>query len=409
VTGSSSSARPAPATVIALVAWVGATLAGIAGVWLRATGSAPVIPTTFGFGDAAMVTFVVLGSAWAGVGTLLVWRTPDNVIGPFMVVIGVGNAGSVLAAAVTFQAVSQGDSSLAGAAAWWTVVLSSLGQLSLYVAFIFPTGRGPTRGWDRVAKMLLAGMALVLVWLMTRPGTLHLFHDLANPLGIGPDLRSVLGPTPEGPIALFSIVLAPLLVGSVITRYRRSGAIERMQVKWVLSALVLSVAGAVTLTTTVDNAVAPGAPLVAYSLTSTLVPLAIGSAILRYRLYEIDRVISRTVSWAVVTVVLAGVFTAGVVGLQAVLTGVTQGQTLAVAASTLAAFALFQPVRRRVQRVVDRRFDRARYDAELTARAFAGRLRDDSAVEAVESDLRRVVADSLNPSSVSLWLRGSGS
>jgi hypothetical protein len=129
----------------------------------------------------------------------------------------------------------------------------------------------------------------------------------------------------------------------------------------------------------------------------------------RYRLYEIDRIISRTVSWALVTVVLAGVFVAGVVGLEAALAGVTQGESLAVAASTLAAFALFQPVRLRIQRTVDRHFDRARYDAERTAQAFAGRLRDDAAIEAVEADLRQTVAESLNPRSTSLWLRGSGS
>ena len=103
--------------------------------------------------------------------------------------------------------------------------------------------------------------------------------------------------------------------------------------------------------------------------------MAIGIAILRYHLYDIDRIISRTVSWAVITAVLVAVFVGGVLGLQAALAGVTQAPTLAVAASTLAAFALFQPIRGRVQRAVDRRFDRARYDSQRTVDAFADRLR----------------------------------
>jgi hypothetical protein len=136
-----------------------------------------------------------------------------------------------------------------------------------------------------------------------------------------------------------------------------------------------------------------------------LMPIAIGMAILRYRLYEIDRIISRTLSWAIVTSVLVAVFAGLVVGLQAALAGITQGQTLAVAASTLVAFALFQPVRRRVQRAVDRRFDRARYDRERTAAAFADRLRTEVDLEAVAGDLTRSVDGALRPRSLVLWLK----
>jgi len=137
-------------------------------------------------------------------------------------------------------------------------------------------------------------------------------------------------------------------------------------------------------------------------------PLAIGVAILRYRLYDIDRIISRTLSWTTVTVVLLVVFAGLVVGLQALLIDVTQGQTLAVAASTLAAFALFQPVRRRVQRAVDRRFDRARYDSELTAAAFAERLRTEVDLDAVASDLTGSIERTLRPTTLELWLKETG-
>ena len=134
-------------------------------------------------------------------------------------------------------------------------------------------------------------------------------------------------------------------------------------------------------------------------------PIAIGIAILRYRLYEIDRIISRTVGWAVVTALLLAVFASLVIGLQAILADLTQGETLAVAASTLAAAALFQPVRRRVQHLVDRRFDRGRYDGDRAAAVFGERLRDRVDLAGVERDLHRVADETLRPASVSIWVR----
>ena len=134
-------------------------------------------------------------------------------------------------------------------------------------------------------------------------------------------------------------------------------------------------------------------------------PVSVGIAVTRHRLYEIDRLLSRTIGWALVTGLLVGVFGATVVGLQALLSDVTQGQTLAVAASTLIAFALFQPVRRRVQSAVDRRFDRSRYDGERTAAAFAERLRDEIDLASLESDIGTTVAAALRPTSTGVWIR----
>jgi drug/metabolite transporter (DMT)-like permease len=139
-----------------------------------------------------------------------------------------------------------------------------------------------------------------------------------------------------------------------------------------------------------------------------LMPVAIGIAILRYRLFEIDRIISRTIAWAVVTGVLGTVFAATVVGLQSVLSRFTQGETLAVAGSTLVAFAIFQPVRRRVQWIVDRRFNRARYDAEHTATAFAGRQRDQTNIAGLRVDLVGTIDSALHPQTVGVWIRPSG-
>ncbi len=136
-----------------------------------------------------------------------------------------------------------------------------------------------------------------------------------------------------------------------------------------------------------------------------LLPISIGVAVLRYRLYDIDRLISRTVGWALTTVVLIAVFGAGIVAIQAVLAGFIQGQTLAVAASTLATFALFQPVRRRVQAAVDRRFDRALYDAARVIEGFSGRLRDDLELGTLSDEIMRVATDAVRPASAAIWLR----
>jgi hypothetical protein len=134
-------------------------------------------------------------------------------------------------------------------------------------------------------------------------------------------------------------------------------------------------------------------------------PVAIGLAVLCYRLYEIDRVISRTISWASVTLILGSLFVAVILVAQALLAPVTQSNELAVAGSTLLVFALFQPIRRRVQRLVDRRFNRARYDAERTVAEFAARLRDEVDLEQLRTEILATVSATVEPSSVSLWLR----
>ena len=144
-----------------------------------------------------------------------------------------------------------------------------------------------------------------------------------------------------------------------------------------------------------------------FALAATSVPIAIGIAILRYRLYAIDRIVSRTISYAVISAVLVAVFAIVVVGLQAVLAQFTTADTVPVAASTLVVFALFQPLRRRVQATIDRRFYRARYDAERTQAALAARLRNNVDLESLANEVRSVVDATIAPKSVGLWLRPS--
>jgi len=138
------------------------------------------------------------------------------------------------------------------------------------------------------------------------------------------------------------------------------------------------------------------------------IPLAVGVAVLRYRLFEIDRIISRTIGWAIVTGIIVALFVGTVLGLQAIFARIIQGQTLAVTISTLVAFALFQPIRRRVQATVDRRFDRARYAGDRTAAAFSERLREQVDLAGLEADITGVVDTALRPARVGLWIRRPG-
>jgi uncharacterized membrane protein HdeD (DUF308 family) len=187
-----------------------------------------------------------------------------------------------------------------------------------------------------------------------------------------------------------------LLAGviSMIVRFRRSGTDERLQLKWFLyasavAAVVIFVASWLT-----DD------PLLEFEVVFPLFPAAVGVAILKYRLYDIDRLISRTLSYAIVTGLLVGLY-AGLVLLATEVLSITS--PVAVAAATLVAAALFRPLRRRVQHVVDRRFNRVRYDADQTVAAFAARLQEGAALDAVRSDLLTVVNTAVEPAHLSIW------
>jgi hypothetical protein len=200
------------------------------------------------------------------------------------------------------------------------------------------------------------------------------------------------------------------MVLSVRARYRRATGIERQQLKWFAVAAIAAVT-AVAATSSIGVVVEgpmDQTPLVGIAVAGTLIPLAIGVAILRYHLYEIDRIVSRTIAYALVIGVIGVVFGGGVVLLSAALASFANGQTIAVAGATLVAYAVFQPVLRRVRHAVDRRFDRARYDAERTAAAFSDRLRDQTDLATVTTDLVGTARSTLAPRSLGVWLRGSG-
>jgi hypothetical protein len=397
---------------LAIAGWlltVGVTVGALA---IRVGSGAPPLPNRFSMGDAAMTAVGLLQVATATVAVLILVRLPRQRVGWLLMATGVFYALSILAAAIAFAAFAEGPAGLAIAqwAGWFAWVTSTISGVTLVtIPLVFPDGRiSPT--WLRrplvlslAVPSLLVGLAMTL-----QPGKMLLITSLDNPLGIGPDLFKTFPAATLGGIAVF--VGAPVaIVGiSLVSRFRRSRGVERQQLKWFVTAVIVMVT-ALLVTGFFGFFVYDGPrnewPLVLFALAATSMPIAIGIAILRYRVYAIDRIISRTISYGVITTVLVVVFAALVVGLQAVLTPFTRGDSVPVAVSTLVVFASFQPLRRRVQSTIDRRFHRSQYDAERTQAAFAARLGSNVDLESLAAEVRSVVAATIAPESVGLWLR----
>jgi hypothetical protein len=215
----------------------------------------------------------------------------------------------------------------------------------------------------------------------------------------------------DTPADLIVAVSVPVAFGGAVTavilRFRRGDSVQRQQIKWLAAVVIVGamseLAGLMLFGLNADL----GNALVIIGLFALYVlPFVIGIAILRYRLYDIDRIISRTLAYVLITAVLVGAYAALVVLLGGPLAGATGGDTISVALSTLVVAALFQPLRHRVQSIVDRRFDRARYDGQRLVDAFAGRLRDEVDIATVTADLDATVRTAVRPATAALWVRG---
>jgi hypothetical protein len=378
-------------------AWTAAaiTLAAVcAGVWIDAVaGGNPVAVASAGMGTAA----------FALIGATIVARLPGNRIGWVMCGVGVAFAVHRLTASYAVAGFHRG-----WPAADWSAWYGSLGFTpSFLLAFVllpllYPDGRLPSPRWRpvlwAVALMLVSATVLAFTEPTLDPGGLGTIVDNRFHTEALNFLAPVVGVT-------VAIGFAACLFGGVaaiVVRFRRSSGGERQQVKWFLAAAVLPPVGFAVSTLPVLD------PYQEHLWGAMVVglPVAIGIAIFRYRLYEIDRLISRTVSYALVLATVAGIYIVGVVGLSTALRAVA-GQApsdLVVAGSTLVAAAAFTPARRRIQRAVDRRFNRSRYDSQRTIEEFATRLRDDVHLDALVAELRYVAAETMRPSSISLSL-----
>lgn len=393
----------------AVVGWVAALAGALGAMVLRIVDPVPLLPGVFGFGPTALVGMELLGVTFASVGALLVVRRPGNAVGWCMVLIGIGYALGGLSAAITGSAVAHGPSgaATAGLAGWFTVFFTTIGGLVFGLGFIFPTGRGHTPAWDRFVRIgALAFPIMLVVLFLIRPGPLHLFTTIDNPFGIGPDLRPLFGPQVSQSLAAGVGVFVPVLALSMVSRYRMADAVGRQQLKWFALAQLVTIGGVgVAALGAVLSNEPPEAGLVVFGFAGAVVPVAIGIAILRHGLYDIDRLISRTLSYAAITAVLAGVFGVAALSLGVLLSSFAQGQTISVAGSTLLVVAMFGPLRRRAQAAIDRRFDRSSYDAALTVQAMTVRLRDDVDLDRVEADVLGVVDQTFHPAFAGLWLR----
>jgi hypothetical protein len=370
-------------------------------------------------GKPGALSLVILLAAYvpyAGVGSILVTRRPRNPIGWVLLAIGWTFAVSFLPIEATAQELQTLTASpLQEAIAWlteWTVSFTF--ALFASLAFSFPTGKLAEGRWRRLAAIVLAliwGLVIISAFwpvLTVEPGGGPGIVEVPNPIGLLP--RTILGiglPSQMAATALLPFIMIASIV-AIAGRYAGARDLERLQLRW-LAAAFGSIAVAVPIgfliwalgDATGDISWVPA------SVAFLLPPIAIGIAVTRHRLYEIDRLISRGLSWAVLSGVLVAVYAGAVLLLQTVLGGVIQGQTVAVAGSTLLAAALFHPLRRRVQVAVDHRFNRARYNAERTSIAFAERLRDEVDLATVSGDIVGVVDSALNPMTIGVWIRRS--
>lgn len=394
--------RASAAAAACFAVWLGAEAWAarlIAGTW-----SQPSRP----FADAPVAASrdLVIGAVFAAVGVVLAGKRPRNLVG--WLLLGVALSLSLNVAFVRYAvygllarpgAVPGAAVAASLGASTWVVLVSALALLLL----TFPHGRLPSPRWRGLVWALVVSDVAVWIGGTTAPGPLPKplgAHD--NPFGVA-SMRTIDHWLPTLGWAIFFVFAAAAV--SLVQRFRRARGDERQQYKWFAYASVVFPVILVTLQIgdglfgqasrfdTIGSFVT--------GLTAAIIPIGTAVAVLRYRLYDIDHVVSRTVSYAVVTGLLVGVYVGGVALTTQLL---PLSSSVGVAASTLIAAALFQPLRRRVQRAVDRRFNRERYDAGRTVDAFAGRLRDEVDPDLVRHDLLTVAAAAVQPTTVSLWV-----
>lgn len=349
------------------------------------------------------VVLGVITLAFPLVGALVVVRGSNAAIGSLFIVFGLVQEVGIAAKEYALQGLVVNRGSLPGPewAGWLQENLLGPGFLLLliFTVLLFPTGSLPSPRWrPAAAAYVVVGLGSTILWALVPGPLLEQAVRVDSPAGV----PALAGPMRVlDPVLMVAFQVAPLLaLASAVVRYRRSRGLERQQMKW-LGASVLVVAVAVfSLPPLLLEG--PFRDLLPVFLTLALVtmPVACGIAILRYRLWDIDRIVSRTLAYAAVTAVLVGLYAGVVVGIGSFAGG---GSDLLVAGATLTVAGAFGPVRRRVQGAVDRRFNRARYDAERTIEAFGTRLRDEVDLEALEADLRAVVSATVAPAHATLW------
>jgi hypothetical protein len=337
------------------------------------------------------------------VGVVLAGRRPRHPVGWLLLALGLCMAfGGVIAGYLPYTVVVRpGSLPAAGPVARVYAPLTDAALAAIgFVLLLTPTGSPPSPRWRRWAWVSGGALAVLLVAATVAPGSMdRLVLALDGPVG-----PRAFGGT-LGVANQLALVVALLVIlggaGSLVTRFRHARGVERQQLRWI--ALAAALTGASMLATGILVGVGDVALAGWTSVIGTVfLPLAAGAAILRYRLYDLDRIVSRTLAYGLLTVLLGLGYAAVVLGLGRLL---PEGSSLAVAAATLAVAAAFQPVRRRIQAMVDRRFNRRRHDAGQTIAAFSTRLRDQVDLDTLRGELLAVVDQTMQPTQASLWLR----
>jgi hypothetical protein len=346
----------------------------------------------------------VLGAvSVATVGALVAGRRPRHPVGWLLLGFGLSLTAAGVAVAYTNYGVARAGVPGAGLVASYvpaTIVIAMV--CNGFILLLTPTGRLPSPRWRWWATVTAATpVVLLLVVTLAHQPADRLVEALDSPL----DLHALDGGLLVAYQAAFAVAIGAFVVAaaSLVVRFRRARGIERQQLRWVaLATVVVAVLAVVNLAALALGAYGL-APLVG-GLNPPILSAGIGAAILRYRLYDLDRIISRTLTYGLLTLLLGLGYAGVVLGLGRLL---PQGSSLVVAGATLAVAALFQPARRRIQAVVDRRFNRRKYHAAKTIQAFSTRLRDQIDLDTLSTELLAVVDQTMQPTQVSLWLRPS--
>ena len=373
---------------------------GLAGVALVLIVSATVVSSAGGTGVFIWAITVV----FAAVGVLIALRQPRNAIGWLFLGAAVGAGLGALAASYADHWIdARTGPALLGETAAWYGDLSWMPFIlvpATFLLLLFPDGRLLSSRWRPVAWCAGLGIAANFVAEGLHAGRISDYPQIKNPYGVD----SVAVDALQGLAALTLLVAVAGSSLSLVLRFRRAKGEQREQLKWLAFAGAIAAVTLVVAVLTWDQ-IGETAANVSIMVSVLGLPIATAIAILRYRLYDIDLVINRTLVYGALTATLAAVYLGSVLVLQLVLTGLTRGSGLAVAVSTLAAAAVFRPARARIQQTVDRRFFRRKYDAQRTLEGFSAKVRNQVDLASMSSDLSAVVAETLQPAHVTLWLR----
>jgi hypothetical protein len=356
------------------------------------------------FRNTAVISLLIL--AFSTVGALVASRRPENPIGwlfcsgAFLWILGELTLEYGVYALITAPGALPAGAWIAWFGGWargmgWVLIVA-------FLLLLFPNGRLPSPRWRPVLWGIVGYIAFftLVIWLSPASQDFRLAF-VHNPLGLELEIMDLLGG-----VLYFTLPLLLVVSGTaVIVRFRRSRGDERQQLKWFAYAVGVMV---ILFAFWLSSEVAGLVPISTLAFTVPLagLPIAVGVAVLKYRLYDIDVVINRTLVYGTLTASLAATYFGGVVLLQGAFQALTgQESQLAVVASTLVIAALFVPLRRRVQDVIDRRFYRSKYDAEKTLAAFSARLRNETNLDSLSDDLLTVLRKTMQPAHVSLWLR----